>query len=241
MKRIGILTCGKVREDLVAAHGEYPAMFSRLLKAVDPALITTPYRIYDNEYPRHIDDNEAYLISGSRYSVYDPDPWIGRLEDYVRELHAVRKPTVGICFGHQMMARALGGATAKAPQGWGIGKHMAELIKVPEWMQPAAARYGVFVSHQDQVVTLPAGAQQLARNAHCPNSMFVIDECFLGIQGHPEFTGEFARDLAAGRAEIYGEKTLTAAMATYDLPVDSVLVARWILQFLTRAAAARKA
>jgi GMP synthase-like glutamine amidotransferase len=135
-----------------------------------------------------------------------------------------------------MMARALGGSTEKAPQGWGIGKHVTEILTPQPWMQPSAPGYGVFVSHQDQVLQLPPGAQRIATSTHCPNSMFVVGDFFLGIQGHPEFTGAFAQDLAAGRAQIYGEDTLRCAQLTYGEPVDSDLVAQWILQFLNHAA-----
>jgi GMP synthase-like glutamine amidotransferase len=240
IKKIGILTAGQVRDDLVERHGEYPDMFKRLLITADPHIETVAYRVYDAEYPTHIDDNDAYVISGSRYAVYDPDPWIRRLEDYVRQLYAARKPTVGICFGHQMMARALGGVTEKAPQGWGIGKHIATITEPRGWMNPAAPAYGVFVSHQDQVIRLPPPAERLATNAHCPNAMFVIDDFFLGIQGHPEFTGEFAHDLAAGRIETYGEETFARALPTYRETVDSPLIARWILRFLAAANATRR-
>jgi GMP synthase-like glutamine amidotransferase len=233
MQSLGILACGQVREDLVATHGEYPEMFARLLASVAPTLKTTAYRIYADEYPATPQTHDAYLITGSRFSVYDEDPWIRRLEEYVRALFAARKPTVGICFGHQMMARALGGVTAKAPQGWGIGKHFTQVLGTPTWMNPVASTYGVFVSHQDQVLQLPPRAERLATSAFCTNSMFVIDNLFLGIQGHPEFTGEFARELAAGRAEIYGEKTLAEAQKTYGEPADSLLVARWMVQFLS--------
>jgi len=234
MQHLGILVCGPVREALVARHGEYPAMFTRLLRTVVPSLRTTPYRVYAGEFPERSDQHDAYLITGSRYSVYDGDPWLQQLEDFVRALFAARIPTVGICFGHQMMGRALGGVTAKAPQGWGIGKHVSQVLRVPPWMQPVASTYGIFVSHQDQVLQLPPGAERLASNAHCPNSMFVVDNLFLGIQGHPEFSGAFARDLASGRGDLYGEAVLAKAMSTYDDTVDAGLVARWIVQFLTQ-------
>ena len=235
LKSIGILTCGEVRDDLVLRHGEYPAMFKRLLAEVAPHVATVGYRVYAGEYPAEIAAHDGYIISGSRFAVYDEETWIRRLEDYVRALYAARKATVGICFGHQMMARALGGVAEKASQGWGIGKKITDIIKVESWMQPALPHYGVFVSHQDQVTQLPAGAALLATNLHCPNSMFVQDEIFLGIQGHPEFTGDFAHDLARDRGEVYGEETLVRALPTYGEPVDSAIIARWIIQFLARA------
>jgi GMP synthase-like glutamine amidotransferase len=220
---------------LVARYGEYPVMFQRLLREVAPSVDTRPYRVYDNEYPTDLNAHDAYLISGSRYAVYDPDAWIRRLEDYVRALFDAHKPTVGICFGHQIMAHALGGTTEAAAQGWGIGKHVTDVVSPKPWMTPALRQYGVFVSHQDQVTKLPQGAERLATNEHCPNSMFVVDSYFLGIQGHPEFTGDFARDLAHGRAELYGPTTLARALPTYEESVDSITIARWIVQFLQQA------
>ncbi|MGD9601006.1 MAG: type 1 glutamine amidotransferase [Gammaproteobacteria bacterium] len=239
MNDIGILACGPVRDELVATHGEYPAMIARLLQDVDPSVRTTAYRVYLDEFPVDVTAHGAYIISGSRFSVYDPDPWIARLEAFVRALHAARIPTVGICFGHQLISRALGGAADKAPQGWGIGRHVAQVLHRPAWMQPPAAQYGVFVSHQDQVTQLPPGAARLATSAHCPNAMFVLDDVLLGIQGHPEFTGAFAHALAAGRGAVYGEDVLAAALPTYCEPVDSALLARWMLQFIAQSRSTR--
>lgn len=232
MQEIGILNCGQVRDDLIARHGEYPDMFARLLRDIDPTLRFRSYRVFADELPPDADAHACWLISGSRFGVYDPEPWIRHLESFVRSLHAARRPAVGICFGHQMMARALGGVAARAPQGWGIGRHVATVLKTTPWMQPPAAEYGIFHSHQDQVLALPPGAERLASSAHCPNAMFVLDDLFLGIQGHPEFSGAYARDLALGRANVYGEDVLARALPTYAEPVDSALVARWVLGFL---------
>lgn len=232
MKRIGVLCCDKVREPLAARHGEYDDMFATLLHGVRPELEIVSYRVYADEYPADVTACDAYVISGSRHSVYEPTPWIRRLEDYVRTLHAARQPTVGVCFGHQMMGLALGGRTERAVQGWGIGAQAVEVLDPAPWMEPFAPSYSVFVSHQDQVTVLPPGARRLAANAHCANAMFVLDDVFLGIQGHPEFTGGYARDLVLGREEVYGPDLVARVMPTYSQPVDSALVAQWMLRFL---------
>ncbi len=88
------------------------------------------------------------------------------------------------------------------------------------------------MSHQDQVASLPPGAQRLAENPHCPVSMFILDDIFLGIQGHPEFTGDYARDLVLGRGDVYGDELIAKVMPSYDEPVDSKLLAHWINGFL---------
>jgi len=232
LERLGILTCDRVRDHLAAAHGEYPAMFERLFERERPTLELVEYAVHAGEFPAHLDDCDAYLITGSRHSVYEPEPWIRRLEAYVRELHAARKRTIGICFGHQMMGLALGGNSARAPQGWGIGRHEVTVLAQEPWMVPAAAHYGVFVSHQDQVLALPPGARLLAANAHCPHAMFVHDDVFLGIQGHPEFAAGYARDLVRGREEVFGADKVARAWPSFDEPVDARLLAQWILRFL---------
>ncbi|MGE3773001.1 MAG: GMP synthase [Gammaproteobacteria bacterium] len=232
IQRLGLLTCDSVREHLAARHGEYPAMFERLFKAVRPALELRSYAVYRDEFPAAVDDCDAWMITGSRRSVYEDEPWIRRLEDFVRALHAARRRTVGICFGHQLIGRALGGHTEKAAQGWGIGRHAAQVLSREPWMEPYAEAYGAFVSHQDQVTSLPPGARLLARNAHCEHSMFVLDDVFLGLQGHPEFDAGYARDLVLGREDIFGRDTVARALPTYDEPVDSPLLAQWILRFL---------
>lgn len=231
--RLGVLVCDRVRAPLAATHGEYAAMFARLLGGVQPALDFVEYPVFAGEFPAAVDACDAYLVTGSRYSVYEQAPWIRQLEAFLRALHAARRRTVGICFGHQMLGLALGGSAGKAPQGWGIGRHTATVLAREPWMQPAATAYSLFVSHQDQVTALPPGARRLATSAHCPNSMFVLDDLCLGIQGHPEFEAAFARDLLRGREAIIGEATIARALPGYTEAVDSQLLAQWIVAFLT--------
>lgn len=235
MKRLGILVCGQVRDALLPRFGAYPAMFERLFAEFQAQVELINYAVDADEWPASLNACDAYLITGSRRSVYEDEPWIRHLEEYVRQLHAARRPTVGICFGHQMLGRALGGETSLAPQGWGLGRHCMDVIEPQTWMDPAVPGYALFVSHQDQVVTLPPGARRLAANSHCPNAMFVLDDIMLGIQAHPEFDADYARELALSRADVIGQQQLASAMSTFDQPIDDALIARWIVTFLSRA------
>lgn len=230
--RLGLLICDSVREPLATRHGEYPAMFERLLKAVRPSLGFRSFAVHLGEYPASPAVCDAWIVSGSRRSVYEDEPWIRWLEAFVRDLHAARRRTVGICFGHQMIGRALGGRTEKAAQGWGIGRHSARIVAREPWMQPPLDDYGLFVSHQDQVTALPPGARALATNEHCPYSMFVVDDVLLGIQGHPEFDAAYARDLLSGRETLVGADTVARALPTFDEATDARIVAQWMLGFL---------
>ncbi|MGB1140351.1 MAG: glutamine amidotransferase-related protein, partial [Halioglobus sp.] len=107
--KLGILKTDAVRPDFVPEFGEYPDMFAALLSRVDPAMEFVTYDVEEGEFPDDIDTADAYLITGSKSSVYDDKPWIKRLMQFVHELHVRRKKLVGICFGHQLVAEALGG------------------------------------------------------------------------------------------------------------------------------------
>lgn len=183
--QIGLLQCDDVRPELQVTHRNYDQMFNALLNKVNPGIQLRFYRVIDGEYPADPDECDGYIISGSRYSVYEDLPWIKRFEAFVQHLYQQGKPTVGICFGHQMMAQALGGKTERASNGWGVGIATSEVKSVPRWLTPKLDNYSLVVSHQDQVTQLPPGAETLAGSAFCPIGMFTVGEHFLGIQGHP--------------------------------------------------------
>ena len=106
--KLGILKTDAVRPEWVPEFGEYPDMFIGLLRLADPALEFRVYDVEEGVYPEDIDEVDAYLITGSKSSVYDDQPWIATLMEFVRELDRRRKKLVGICFGHQLVAQALG-------------------------------------------------------------------------------------------------------------------------------------
>lgn len=210
-------------------------MFERLLGPLLPDARFATYRVYDGVYPAALTDCEAYIISGSRSSVYDPEPWILRLTAYVRAIYAAERRMIGVCFGHQLLAHALGGRTERAVQGWGVGRHRNEILAAADWMDPAPGEFALYFSHRDQVTALPPGSRLLARNGHCPHAMFELGGRCLGIQGHPEFTAAFARDLLLAKDPPPPAPVIEAALPTYEAPVDAELVAAWMAGFLRTA------
>ena len=232
MVRIGILACDAVREPLLGRHGDYPDMFERLLAPRLPAARFVTYRVHEDEYPAAVTDCDAYIISGSRSSVYEAEPWIVKLAAYVRELYAAERRIVGICFGHQMLAHALGGRTERAHQGWGVGRHRNEVLADADWLQPARADFTLYFSHQDQVTMLPPEGRLIARNGHCPHAVIEVGGRALGIQGHPEFTADFARELLLSKVVQLPAPVLEAALPSYEQTVDADVVAEWMAAFL---------
>ena len=108
---IGILTTDNVKEELVEHFGEYADMFQDIFCRVDQNIEMVNFDVHKGEYPNEIEEVDAYLITGSSASAYDDESWIADLGAFVGKLHEVKKPLIGICFGHQLIAHYLGGET----------------------------------------------------------------------------------------------------------------------------------
>ena len=232
--RIGILKTDSVRPEFQREFGDYPAMFRAMLMvgAEDIPLEFRDYDVQHGQYPRALDDNDAYLITGSRDSVYDDAPWIRRLGDFVRELDGARHKLVGICFGHQLIAQELGGETRAAEGGWAVGVQQTCIVEGREWMQPYRDCFGLLSSHKDQVVRLPERARLFAHTAFCPISGFTIDEHIVTFQGHPEFSKGYSHALMDFRRELLGEPVYQRGVASLEQTVHQPLIGRWIVNFI---------
>jgi len=229
---IGILQIDQVKPEFSKLFGEYPAMFQSLLRNINPHL---EFRIYDvrhNVYPDDIDECDAYITTGSRASVYDADPWISVLQEFIVTLDQQQKKLVAVCFGHQLVAQIFGGKTEKSDKGWGVGVHTCQIQKHRHWMKPPMHHYKLIVSHQDQVTQLPDNAERLAGNEFCPIAMFQRGDNILAIQGHPEFSKDYAEALMRHRQHSLGETVFEQGIGSLQSSTDETGIARWILAFM---------
>lgn len=230
--RLGILKTDAVRPEWVPEFGEYPDMFMALLGQRDPTLEFEVYDVQLGDYPADIDEVDAYLITGSKSSVYEDQPWIPPLLEFVRELDSRRKKLVGICFGHQLVAQALGGTTEKSALGWGVGLHTHTFTRTPQWHDQGELDFDILVSHQDQVVMPAPGTQVLAGSEFCENAVCQIGDHILTFQGHPEFVPAYSHEIMTFRREMIGEQVYSAGMASLASDPQNERVAQWILNFL---------
>jgi len=225
---IGILECGPVLPDLAARHGMYGDIFARLLAG--PGRRFTGWAVHEGAFPDSVRAADAWLLSGSRYGAHDPMPFIAPLEDFIRAARDAAVPMVGICFGHQIMAQALGGRVETSARGWGFGRQIYAIDGLGDVALSAI--------HQDQVVRAPDGAAIIGHNDFCPVAALRFGDWGLSVQAHPEFDPTLMReylDLRA-RAGDFDAALIARARAGLGLPHDGRRVAAWLGAFLEQAA-----
>jgi GMP synthase-like glutamine amidotransferase len=221
--KVAILETGRPPGTLADQFGTYPDMFARLLGAGFEIEI---FDVQAGALPE-ADMHAAYLITGSPAGVYDPLPWIDPLEQFIRG--AKDKKMVGICFGHQVMAEALGGHVEKSDKGWGAGLHKYAIIRSEPWID-SAGTIAAPASHKDQVVVQPPNTDVVAASDFTPLAALAwTDRPAISFQFHPEFSPAFAKALIAQRFDIVSDPD--AAIASLDAPNDSARVGQWIRNF----------
>ena len=225
---IGILQTGHIPDVVAERDGTYSELFAQLFAHRD--LTFTTWSVVDMEFPAGPEAAEGWLITGSRHGAYEDHPWIPPLEELIRAIRDAGKPLVGICFGHQIIAQALGGRVVKFPGGWAVGRKTYTIggreVALNAW-------------HQDQVVELPPGAQVLGGNDFTANAAMAVGEHILTVQPHPEFPASVVEMLAEHRAATVPAPLVEAARESLPLPTENRLIADWLADVLEGAPATR--
>ena len=182
--KIGILMTGHAVPELQERAGDYDAMFAALLAGRGVEFET--YNVVDEQYPSAPDACDGWLITGSKHGAYEDHPWIPPLEEFIRAVYASGRPMIGVCFGHQIIAQALGGKVIKYPGGWSVGRTEYDLD---------GETFALNAWHQDQVTEVPQGAEVIGKSDFCAHAALVYDDRILTIQPHPEFGPDIVEDL----------------------------------------------
>ncbi|HEY6662868.1 MAG TPA: type 1 glutamine amidotransferase [Sphingomicrobium sp.] len=221
--KLAILETGRPPGDLADRFGDYPTMFERLL--ADDFEIEA-FDVQAGQFPA--DGHDGILITGSPAGVYDGLAWIAPLADFIRT--AKDRKMVGVCFGHQIMADALGGHVVKSDKGWGAGLHRYSVVRSEPWLD-GEREISIPASHQDQVVIQPPNTDIVAASDFTPYAALAwTDRPAISFQFHPEFDPAFAKALIEKRYDIVPDPD--AAIASLDAPNDNSRVGGWIRRFL---------
>ncbi len=214
---------------------KYEPIFLDYLKKILPDHEIKTYQVAQNEFPKSTNECEGWIVSGSPASAYDNDEWINRLMEFIQDCHKAKTKLVGICFGHQIIAQALGGKVENSKKGWGIGVRDFKIDQTTTWMTPELNKNcALLFSHQDQVMKLPEGATLLGGDDFCRIQMYSIGNHIFSLQGHPEFTREYAKERYDTRIEKLGEDCYTKGVASLNNKTDELIVGKWIQHFFNQ-------
>lgn len=218
---IGILQTGHAPDEIRASQGDFKDLFETLLAGNGFSFET--WDVVDMDFPTAINLCDGWLITGSKHGAYEDHAFIPPLQDMIRAIYAADIPMVGVCFGHQIIAQALGGTVAKFAEGWAVGR------QTYDWNGKTVA---LNAWHQDQVTQRPAAAQVVGTNAFCENAALVYGKTAFTVQPHPEFEAGFIAGLVQyrGRGRV-PEPQLAAVEKTLDQPIDNARIAGQIARF----------
>ncbi len=242
--KIGILETGHLSDTLKAKYGRYPAFFQRLVGPHLPEAAFFTVSIVDGEVAESPQQADGWIITGSRSGAYENEPWIPPLEAFLRDCLKAHVPVVGICFGHQILAQAMGGDVVNSDKGWGVGLHDYTLTARPSWLEDMDTGFTIPAIHQDQVTKAPEGAQVFAQSDFCPIAGLVYGDPdkpdAFSIQPHPEMSAEFVADIAEERLQhIIPAETMQPALKTLTKPGDQAAWGKSIASFFRQATTGR--
>ncbi|WP_127115279.1 type 1 glutamine amidotransferase [Shimia sediminis] len=222
--KIGILQTGHSPDELKDDLGDYGDMFVELLR--DQGFEFEIFSVVDNQFPASVEEADGWLITGSKHGAYEDHDWIPPLEELIREIAGIGDPLIGVCFGHQIIAQALGGKVEKFAGGWAVGRQSYDF---------GGVEMAFNAWHQDQVTERPEGAKVLASNDFCENAVLLYGDQILTIQPHPEFGSAFIDGLINTRGKgVVPQDQLDAAATKLDLPVANESFADQMADFFRK-------
>lgn len=229
--KINILRCDSFTGQLPQYIPSYESMFFKLFDSISDLAEYTVYDVEKGELPETLPDGELYLITGSNASAYNHSiPWLKKLILFIRQAHSRQAKLAGICFGHQIIASALGGKVEQAPQGWSTGIRTSRINALEGLKYFPEGEMRLHYDHHDQITLLPAEAQCFATSDFCPYDGFTIGHHILTFQGHPEYSSRYSRYLLLNHSEFEPESVKKEALKSLDTQeAQGRQAARWIM------------
>lgn len=220
---IQILHCGKKPIPKLEDCCDYPELLQKVLS--DSTFnFSKLWTVFEDSFPPDVRSADVWLITGSPFGAYENHDWIIRLIEFIEDAYEAGVPMVGVCFGHQVIAQALGGSVAKFPGGWSLG--------VNTYVFHDGSPIHMFAYHQDQVVEKPAAARVIAHNAFTKYAGLKYGDTVLTFQFHPDIFGDSMADIFED--ESLPEYAVTRARQTLSYPTSEATVINYIKVFMKR-------
>ena len=238
MKRIKLGILQTNHDKSVAVGDAFPDDAHRFRDLFDAQEDRFQYRVYmtiGGEIPQDLDEQDAFMITGSPLSVLDHHIFTDGLMDFIRRCDTAQKPLMGACFGHQAIALALGGTVEKSDTGYNVGVEETHFHTHTNWMTRRRDRLPMYVFHEDQVTNLPDGCQLLGSSAGCKIASFAKGDHIFTTQAHPEFSHEF---MACVLRFTESHMPAPAAKAAWDSmanPQHGEIFGTWSTNFFKKA------
>ncbi|KAL9088901.1 MAG: hypothetical protein Q9165_005958 [Trypethelium subeluteriae] len=248
--RIAILECDTPLDQTRHKYGGYGGVFKALLEAGavaldDPRLSSLPHHgleltnfdvVNTEQYPS-LDDIDAILLTGSRQNAFDNHPWIVKLVEFTRKVleEQQRVRVIGVCFGHQIVGRALGMKVDRSYAGWEISVTPMELTdRGMEIFKVDGKTMSLHQMHRDIVLEYPDDVEKLGSSPRCYVQAMYKKNKVIAVQGHPEFNQDIVTELLNSRhhAGVFDDIMFTDGMDRVGKRHDGVVVSQAFLRFL---------
>lgn len=223
--QIGILECGHFPTAEGFPKQTYGELYTRFLAG--RGLNFRSWPVVDMDFPSDPKAAGGWLLTGSKHAAYEDHPFIPPLEDFVRSAYAQNIPLVGICFGHQIIAQALGGTVEKFSGGWSLGRQLYRIedrdLALNAW-------------HQDQVTRIPDEARTVGTNDFCRHAALAYNGPAFSVQAHPEFTDAEVELLLSVRRAALSDEQASEVRANLGKPLSNTDLADRIAAFFKEPA-----
>jgi len=240
MKRIKLGILQTNHDKSVDVGDSFPDEAHRFRDMFDAQDDRFTYRVYmtiGGEVPQDLDEQDAYMITGSPLSVLKSHIFTDDLMDFIRRCDDAKKPLMGACFGHQAIAMALGGKVENIGNGYNVGIEDTVYHAKRPWMTPDRDALAMYVFHEDAVTQLPDGCELLGSTANCQNASFAKGNHIFTTQAHPEFSDPFMRCVLTSAEDGIPQQGRKPAWDSLSKPQEGHIFGLWTTQFFKDALA----